>query len=210
VKNPSFIKGASPERFTRMLGFGAIGEHALGEIPRVNIRSTIETLVLNGLIVPENKVTEGVLIKSTSAVWIEIARILGRDASQFAQLSPTQLEELVAGAYEKAGYRVILTPRSGDHGRDVIATSSGVGSIKILGSVKRYAPDHLVTAEACRSLMGVVAADPTASKGIITTTSDFAPMIRSDPSIAPFLPTRLELMNGEELQKWLFDLSGSK
>jgi restriction system protein len=55
--------------------------------------------------------------------------------------------------------------------------------------------------------MGVVAADPKASKGIITTTSDFAPRIRTDPSIAPFLPTRLELMNGEELQKWLIDLS---
>jgi restriction system protein len=193
-----------------MLGFGAIGQHAIGQVSPVNIRSTIATLVLNGLIVPENKVTEGVLIKSTSTVWIEIARILGRDASLFAELSPTQLEELVAGAYEKAGYSVILTPRSGDHGRDVIATSSGVGSIRILGSVKRYAPDHLVTAEACRSLMGVVAADPKASKGIITTTSDFAPMVRSDPSLAPFLPTRLELMNGEELQKWLIDLSGSK
>jgi restriction system protein len=91
----------------------------------------------------------------------------------------------------------------------VIAPSSGMGSIKILGSVKRYAPDHLVTAEACRSLMGVVAADQKASKGIITTTSDFAPMVRTDPSLAPFLPTRLELMNGHELQKWPAELSAS-
>jgi hypothetical protein len=69
---------------------------------------------------PASTFTEGVLIKSTSAVWIEIARILGRDASLFAQLSPTQLEELVAGAYEKAGYRVILTPAIGRprQGRD--------------------------------------------------------------------------------------------
>jgi restriction system protein len=192
-----------------MLGFGPLGTYPLGGGPHVNIQSTIATLVLQGLIVPESKVSEGVLIKSTSAVWIEIAKMLGRDASLFAQLSPTQLEELVAGAYERAGYQVILTPRSGDYGRDVIATSSGVGLIKILGSVKRYAPDHLVTAESCRSLMGVVAADPKASKGIITTTSDFAPMVRTDPSIAPFLPTRLELMNGEELQKWLVELSAS-
>jgi restriction system protein len=190
-----------------MLGFGPIGAYAIGEMPSVKIQSSIAALVLNGLIVPQNKVAEGLLIKSTSAVWVEIASILGRNPAQFAQLSPTQLEELVAGAYERAGYQVILTPRSGDHGRDVIATTSGVGSIKILGSVKKYAPDHLVTAEACRSLMGVVAADPKASKGIITTTSDFAPRIRTDPSIAPFLPTRLELMNGEELQKWLIDLS---
>ena len=42
------------QAFTRMLGFGAIGAHALGEMPRVNIQSTIATLVLNGLIVPES------------------------------------------------------------------------------------------------------------------------------------------------------------
>jgi restriction system protein len=114
---------------------------------------------------------------------------------------------MVAGAYERAGYRVILTPRSGDYGRDVVATSVGVGSIKILGSVKAYSPGHLVDAEACRSLLGVVTANQKASKGIITTTSDFAPKIPTDPSIAPFLPTRLELMNGKALQAWLAELS---
>jgi len=167
----------------------------------------VATLVLQGLIIPERKVAEGILIKSTSAAWLEIARELGADWALALQLSPTQLEEMVAGAYERAGFQVVITPRSGDHGRDVIATSAGIGSIKILGSVKRYAPGHLVDAEACRSLIGVVMADQKASKGIITTTSDFAPMIRTDPSIAPFLPTRLELMNGVELQKWLADLS---
>jgi restriction system protein len=190
-----------------MLGFGPIGAHAIGEAPRVDVRSTLATLVLQGLIIPENKVAEGLLIKSTSAVWTDIAKMLARDASLFAELTPTQLEELVAGAYERAGYQVVLTPRSGDFGRDVIATSTGVGSIKILGSVKKYSPGHLVTAEACRSLIGVVAADQKASKGILTTTSDFAPRVRTDPSIAPFLPTRLQLMNGEELQKWLAELS---
>jgi restriction system protein len=138
---------------------------------------------------------------------MEIAREFGKDWSRVLQLSPTQWEEMVAGAYERAGYRVILTPRSGDYGRDVIATSEGVGSIKILGSVKAYSPGHLVDAEACRSLLGVVTADQKASKGIITTTSNFAPKIPTDPSIAPFLPTRLELMNGKALQAWLADLS---
>jgi restriction system protein len=189
-----------------MFDIGTFDQHTF-DAGDIDVRSPLATLVLQGLIVPENKISEGVLIKSTSAVWNEIARMLSQDSGLFMQLSPTQLEELVAGAYERAGYKVILTPRSGDHGRDVIATSSGMGSIKILGSVKRFAPDHLVTAEACRSLMGVVAADQKASKGIITTTSDFAPMVRTDPSIAPFLPTRLALMNGQELQKWLAELS---
>jgi len=46
-----------------------------------------------------------------------------------------------------------------------------------------------------------------ASKGIITTTSAFAPKIRTDPSVAPSLPYRLDLMDGEQLQQWLKDLS---
>jgi hypothetical protein len=38
-------------------------------------------------------------------------------------------------------------------------------------------------------------------------TSDFPPRVNEDPFIAPLLPTRLELINGEALQKWLRDLS---
>jgi hypothetical protein len=45
-----------------------------------------------------------------------------------------------------------------------------------------------------------------ASKGIITTTSGFAPRIFSDPFTKPFLPTRLELMNGAKFKEWLTEL----
>lgn len=190
-----------------MLGFGPIGSMALGELPRMRIGSNIISFVMQGIIVPDQKVSEGVLLRSTSAVWIEIASVLGNDWSQAWQLTPDQWEEMVAGAYEKSGYKTILTPRSGDFGRDVIASREGVGAIRILGSVKRYAPDHLVDAEACRSLLGVLSMDRNASKGIISTTSDFAPRIEADPSIAPALPYRLELMNGEKLQAWLKSLA---
>jgi restriction system protein len=170
-------------------------------------KKDIPTLVVQGLIIPERESVEGVLVKSTSAIWMEISKMLVADWTLAMQLTPRQWEELIAGAYEREGYKVTLTPSSGDYGRDIIATSTGIGSVKILGSVKRYAPDHLVDAEACRSLLGVLSGDHSASKGIITTTSDFAPRIRTDPFIAPFLPTRLELVNGLELKKWLADLS---
>jgi restriction system protein len=48
--------------------------------------------------------------------------------------------------------------------------------------------------------------DTTASKGIITTTSDFPPNIDKDPLVQRLAPTRLELVNGVKLQKWLADL----
>jgi restriction system protein len=167
----------------------------------------IPSLSLAGVIIPQRRTAEGVLIESTSFVWLDILRRLKYDWSQAYEIPPDKWEELVAGAYKKAGFdKVVLTPRSGDHGRDVIAVRNGIGCIKIIGSVKAYKPGHLVKYDDVRALLGVLSGEQDASKGIITTTSDFPPKITSDPFIAPFLPTRLELMNGARLRKWLTDL----
>ncbi|MBI2360629.1 MAG: restriction endonuclease [Deltaproteobacteria bacterium] len=66
-----------------------------------------------------------------------------------------KLEEIIAGAYEREGWpEVVLTPRSGDRGRNVIATKPGIGSIRIIDQVKAYAPDHPVTADEVRAVLG--------------------------------------------------------
>ena len=101
----------------------------------------------------------------------------------------------------------MLTPPSGDGGRDIIATSKGYGSIRILDQIKAYKPGHLVTADEVRSMLGTLSADTRASKGIITTTSDFAPRIEIDEGIAQFLPTRLELKPQDKLLDWLGSLA---
>jgi restriction system protein len=99
------------------------------------------TLTVYSLIIPERRVREGILIRSTSDLWHEFVRRMGSDWSVAYQLTSEQMEELVAGAFKKAGYDdVTLTPRSGDHGRDVIAIKYGVGCVKIIGSVKAYKP----------------------------------------------------------------------
>ena len=100
-----------------------------------------------------------------------------------------------------------LTPRSGDYGRDVIAVRRGVGAIRIVDSVKAYKPGHLVKHDDVRALIGVLHGDRLASKAILSTTSDFAPRIASDPFIAPFIPYRLELMNGTSLVKWMNEIA---
>jgi restriction system protein len=166
------------------------------------------TLTIAGLIIPERtKLVEGTLVRSVSVVWNEIVRKLGEDWSVARDLSPEQWEQLVAGAFKKAGYdEVILTKRSGDLGRDVIATTKGVGQVKIIGSVKAYKPGHLVKHDDVRALLGTLNGERNASKAILTTTSDFAPGIHTDPFIEPYLPTRLELLNGEQLQAWLTKL----
>jgi restriction system protein len=168
---------------------------------------TFSPLSVESVVIPKTKTAEGLLIESVSVAWGAIAkRVLG-NWSEASSIPPRVWEEIVAGAYKKHGFdEVVLTPRSNDHGRDIIATKYGLGSIRILGSVKAYRPGHLITKEEVHALMGVLALDPNASKGLFTTTSDFAPRLLDDPRLALAVPHRIELMNGEKLRAWLKSL----
>jgi restriction system protein len=170
-------------------------------------RRSNPSINVTAIIVPDKKIAEGTLIVGTTVAWARIAETLKGNWSKAFEIPPEKWEEIIAGAFERAGYdQVILTPRSGDFGRDVIAIKNGIGCIKIIGSVKAYAPGNLVKQDDVRALLGVLSGESDASKGIITTTSDFAPRIVSDPFIKRFLPTRLELLNGDKLQQWLSHL----
>jgi restriction system protein len=115
---------------------------------------------------------------------------------------------MIAGAFDEAGFdEVTLTPRSRDFGRDVIAVKHGVGSLRIIDSVKAYTPGHRVRQDDVRALLGVLHGDPLATKAILSSTSEFAPGILTDPFIAPFVPYRLELMDGKKLIQWLGELA---
>ena len=115
-------------------------------------------------------------------------------------LSPRQLEELIAASYEEEGFdEVVLTPRSGDRGRDVIAVRHGFCTVRIIDQVKHYSPDHRVPANDVRALVGVLLSDERATKGFVTTTSSFAPGVATDPFIAKHVPFRLELVDGKHL-----------
>lgn len=157
-------------------------------------------VLLQAIVVLGPKTSEGHLIEAVGPAWSGILRILRRDPSEIYKIPPRRLEEMIAAWYEQSGFdQVVLTPRSGDGGRDVIAEKTGWGSVRFIDQVKAYRAGFLVTVEEVRALSGVLAADLRANKGVVTTTSDFAPRIRQDPSIAPFLPTRIELVNGTEL-----------
>jgi restriction system protein len=125
-------------------------------------------------------------------------------------IDPRNFEELIAGAYEKSGEfdRVILTPRSGDKGRDVIAEKDGFGSLRIIDQIKRNRITHPVTADDVRALAGVVYLDHNVSKGIVTTSGVFAPNVEKDELIQKVLPYRLELRPRDTLLPWLQRLSG--
>jgi restriction system protein len=167
-----------------------------------------QELMLQAVLTLGEKTSEGQLIEAVAIAWFKIVQELVRDPTLMYQLDWRKWEEMIAGAYEAQGWdEVILTPRSGDDGRDVIAVRHDFGSIRFVEQVKAYAPGHLVSADDVRSMAGVLLTEPNVSKGIITTTSDFAPGVYENVRLRQLMPTRLDLRNRSKLLEWLNSIS---
>jgi restriction system protein len=164
------------------------------------------------LISLSGQVTDGELIQAIAVPWLAICREVDRNPNflyEFAY-NPRNFEEFIAACYSQDGFdEVVLTPRSGDYGRDVIATKRGHLSVRFLDQCKAYSANHVVPANDVRAMLGVITGDQNTSKGIITTTATFAPGIDTDPIISPYVPNRLELRDGRRLREWLLTLIGS-
>ena len=169
--------------------------------------TAISELLMGAVVVAGDTRAEGRLIEAIAIPWFDIVDLLKKDPRIAFQIPPYRWEEIVAGSYRKAGFdEVILTPRSGDGGRDVIATIRAIGSVRVIDQVKAYALGHLVTADHARALYGVLMLDG-AAKGFLTTTSDFAPLLTKDPLLGPIIPSRIELINGKALLARLEELA---
>lgn len=160
-------------------------------------------IVMQALLTFGDKTSEGQLVQGVRLPWYEMLRIISADPEEIYNIDPRKFEELIAGAYEREGYIVELTPRSGDKGRDVIATKPGIGSIRIFDQVKRYKISCPVTAEEVAALVGVITMAGNVSKGVITTTSTFAPTLLDNEEIRRLVPHRLELKPRDVLLPWL-------
>jgi restriction system protein len=102
----------------------------------------------------------------------------------------------------------MTAPSGPNRGRDVIATKPGVGSIRIVDQIKAYESRHVVTADEVRAMVGVLTVEGNVSKGLVTTTSRFAPGIEKDQRLASLMPFRLELKDGDRRLEWLVQLGG--
>lgn len=154
----------------------------------------------------EGQIADGQIVTMIDPFYEYLVDALAADPDVMYRIDPRRWEEIIAAAYDRAGFDEVLTPRSGDLGRDVIAIKRGFGSIKFIEQVKVYSPGHRVTADEVRALLGVLQAERDASKAVFTTTSTFAPRIRQDRLIKPFLPFRLELVDGNQLLERLIAL----
>jgi hypothetical protein len=113
-----------------------------------------------------------------------------RNPEMMRRLGSRDFEGFVAALVEQIGFEdVILTPRSGDDGRDVLATKRVHGiSIFCAFECKRYAPDRPIGPEIARALLGtIVHGNTRATKGVLVTTSHFTPAARrfilTEPSL---------------------------
>ncbi len=177
---------------------------ATNEAPHV---PDIPPLLLQAVLEFGDRTNEGRLVRAVALPWFEIVHLMLQDPWMIYEIDPFKWEEIVAGAWEREGFDVILTPRNGDKGRDVIATLPGVGRVRLIDQVKRYGPKHRVTAHDVRAMIGTLTLDPHATKGLITTTSEFAPGIAKDPDIQRLIPQRLELKPRAPLLAWLDELT---
>jgi restriction system protein len=174
------------------------------------LRENVPAL-MQAVIVPGDRTTEGILVQAVTVSFVEILHEVFLEKLSLHDIHWRKLEEIIAASYKKAGFdEVTLTPASGDYGRDVIAIKHGFGAVRIIEQVKGFSPGNLVTATDVRAIIGVLAADHNATKAVVTTTTDFAPRIRDDPSIKPFIPFRLELIDGNQLRERLINLLPNK
>jgi restriction system protein len=207
-RKPCPVCGSLARRFSLHVKTGRL--RLEGSAVAFNVVRDAASLLLQAVIVPGGKTDQGQLIEAVALPWFEIIELLNRDPSLVYQIKDRKWEEIIAGAYQRAGFdEVTLTPRSGDFGRDIIAVKHGLGTIRIIDQVKAYGPNHLVTADDVRALLGVLQGDK-ASKGFLTTTSDFAPKLRDDILLKPFMPAQLELINGKMLLARLEELAKKK
>lgn len=168
-------------------------------------------VILKAILEVSGRVDDGQLVQAVALPWFEIMRMIKADPESIYAIDPFKWEEIIAGAYTRDGFdEVILTPRSGDQGRDVIATKHGVGSIRIFDQVKVYRPGHVVQAEAVRAMLGTITGFQNVSKGIITTTSTFAPRLMDDAAVRAVVPYRIELKDRPRLLSWLDELSAKR
>jgi len=169
------------------------------------VQTNLEILLQHEIIVVGSKTNEGQIIEAVTPAWFAVLNKIIRDQISLYEFSKhaREFEEMIAGAYERDGWTVVLTPRSGDKRVDIIVARREPVEIRMVDQVKAYSPNYPVTAEDVDVMLGVLNRDPGATKGVITTTSQFAPGIEKEEGIKKFIPYRLELKNGKQIRDWL-------
>jgi HJR/Mrr/RecB family endonuclease len=187
-----------------------ISDEALSSIHHLNsmsdrIREIAKTLQLDSIYIgeydisdeDENSETNIILpefidtsLKQVGFLPLTLVKKVYDEPSLLRQIDPRDFEYFIAEIIEKLGFEnVSVTPRSGDGGQDIIATSV-INDIPLLFSFecKRYSKNRKIQLETMRALLGTVnSRSIKANKGVLVTTSSFTSgarkFIASEPLI---------------------------
>lgn len=130
----------------------------------------------------------------------ELMKRLAAFPQERFRLNPRVFEETVAELLRRMGYETILTPRSGDHGRDVIASlKTPTAQMLMLVECKRFAANRLVGPEPIARIW-IRLFDDKANMAMVVTTSDFQPVAKREATSKGY---QLSLKHGEEFMEWV-------
>ena len=130
-----------------------------------------------------------------------------RSPEELRNITPRQFEEFVAETISQLGFKdVLLTPRSHDGGKDVVASYRINGiPLSFYFECKHYAEGNKVQLETLRTLLGTMAHDArSVNKGVLVTTSTFTKGARK------FIlgEARLDGKDYTDLLGWINELKG--
>ena len=133
----------------------------------------------------------------------EMLKHLAKFPQERFRLKPRLFEETIAELLRKMGYETFLTPRSGDQGRDVIASIKiPAASMLMLVECKRYAANRLVGPEPIARIWTRLFEDK-ANMAMVITTSDFQPVAKREAKSKGY---QLSLKDGEQFIEWVRNL----
>ena len=155
------------------------------------------------IITPEQNIA---LITVDSLPLRLLTRIM-QSPEELRNITPRQFEEFVAETLSQLGFKdVLLTPRSHDGGKDVVANYRINGiPLSFYFECKHYAEGNKVQLETLRTLLGTMAHDArSVNKGVLVTTSTFTKGARK------FIlgEARLDGKDYTDLLGWINELKG--
>lgn len=122
----------------------------------------------------------------------------------FENIDPYQFEHIVEALYHEMGYMTVMTKRTHDGGKDIIAERTTIGKReRVLIQCKKQQKN--VNVDKTRALLGVVS-DNKATKGVLITTAEFTP----DSKKLADQNNRIELIGNCSLQRLMNEHFGPK
>ncbi len=107
-------------------------------------------------------------------------------------IDPYEFEKIIGKLFHKLGYKVTLTPKSNDKGKDLILTKKGQ---KILVECKRYAVSNKIGRPELQKFYAAIIEEK-ADFGFFVTSSDFT---STSESYVKDINNQIKLINGMEL-----------